>query len=114
MAPWDERRGIQLLRSSSRVARLASVSSRTGRRSAKPMSSPLRQTPLSWRATRWLPGLSGQDRELVGRADEGVREGRAFDSDDAQVVLDVGRGFGQVEGLEVVADLDALVESLSP
>jgi uncharacterized protein YjbI with pentapeptide repeats len=45
---------VQLGRSSSRIARLASASSRMALRSANPMSSPLRQTRLSWRAMPWL------------------------------------------------------------
>jgi len=48
--------------------------------------------------------------ELVGGGDEGVGEGAAVEADDAQVVFDVGGGFLQVEGLDVVADVDTLVE----
>ena len=50
--------------------------------------------------------------ELVGGSDEGVREGAAVETGDAQVVFDVGDGLFQGKGLDVVADVDALVEGL--
>ena len=45
-------------------------------------------------------------------SDEIVREREAVSADGAQVMFDVGGRFGQIEGLDVIADVDALVERL--
>ena len=50
--------------------------------------------------------------ELVGGGDKAVGERAAFGAGDTQMMLDVSNGLLQIEGLEVVADLDALVEGL--
>lgn len=50
--------------------------------------------------------------ELVGDGDEIVGKGETLGADDAQMMFDVLGGLGQIEGRDVVADVDALVESL--
>ena len=47
---------------------------------------------------------------VVDAGDEAVAERRALKAGDEKVVLDVASGFFQVEGFEVIADGDALVE----
>jgi hypothetical protein len=48
--------------------------------------------------------------ELMSSADKSVRERATLDANGTQVMFDVDGRLGQVEGLDVVADLDALVE----
>jgi hypothetical protein len=48
--------------------------------------------------------------ELVGGGDEGVGEGATLGAGGAHMMFDVVGRLGQVEGLNVVADLDTLVE----
>jgi len=50
--------------------------------------------------------------ELMRGGDERIRERAAFHADDAEGVFDVGGRLFQSEGLDVVADVDALVEGL--
>jgi hypothetical protein len=49
---------------------------------------------------------------IVDQSDEAIAEERIVTASDAEVVLDVGGGLLEVEGVEVVADGDALVEGL--
>jgi hypothetical protein len=49
---------------------------------------------------------------IVDGGEEGVGEERFVATGDAEMVLDVGGGLFKVEGIEVVADGDALVEGL--
>lgn len=49
--------------------------------------------------------------ELVSSSDEGIGKRATFDPGNAKVVFDVGGRLFQSEGQDVVADVDALVES---
>jgi hypothetical protein len=49
---------------------------------------------------------------IVDEGEEAVGEDGSLAADDAEVMLDVGSGFLEVEGFEVVADGDTLVEGL--
>jgi hypothetical protein len=81
-------------------------SSRTRSFSVAPSSRALRQTPKAVDLASHALGV------VVDPGDKALAEERVLKPSDEEVMLDVARGLLQVEGFEVEADGNALVESL--